>query len=124
MATPDERSEQININIHRDRIGGDQVGGDKTTMGNVSESSGIAAGRRAAANVEAGNPRRRSMYEDELMPVLYDLRDRVTRLEVTVTHLNEELRARASFGSLQWWIITMAVALGTGAAGWMLAGGQ
>lgn len=47
MAQQDERSD-IQINISRDRIGGDQVGGDKTTAGDIS-GAGVAVGRESSS---------------------------------------------------------------------------
>jgi len=117
----------FNFTISR---GGDQVGGDKTTTGDLA-GAGMAVGRAAAANVQQDKtePTRRRPMDDDLHVAVNDLRNRmyelyaeVRAMKVEMVHLNERLRQGASFGTLQWWIITIAISASTAAAGFMLAG--
>ncbi len=43
---------QVGDVVHGDKVGGDKVGGDKISVGNISNSEGVAIGGGASANVE------------------------------------------------------------------------
>lgn len=49
-----------------DKTGGDKVGGDKITVGNITNSTGVAIGRGASAQVNINTPQNRDEFAQQL----------------------------------------------------------
>lgn len=49
-----------------DKTGGDKVGGDKITVGNITNSTGVAMGRGASAQVDINTPQDREAFARQL----------------------------------------------------------
>lgn len=85
---PGELNRQIDSGnyVGRDRIGGDQAGGDKITVGDISGSTGIAIGRYASARANTIN-----QLQDIYNPEAHKLVDLLKQLQLAVQGVDAEL---------------------------------
>lgn len=65
-----------------DKTGGDKVGGDKITVGNITNSTGIAIGRGASAQVNINAPQSRDEFAQQLAELKTMLEQAIAAKEV------------------------------------------